>query len=170
MCEAYNFLANNYNAGDEVFFFGFSRSAYTAPATAGLVARVGICQDIQISRFWEMYSVYKSTDTSVPMQETPWGKPNGEVATKSGQEMEEKDWAVIAPGDHETAPYKVRKGDGSTWLSLCSKPVDIQAIGVFDTVGSLGYPENRFYDVSHWNKPYAFHNADIHPGAAIILI
>lgn len=54
-CAVY-FLANNYKAGDEVFVFGFLHGAYTARATAGLVARVGICQDIQVSQLWEIYS------------------------------------------------------------------------------------------------------------------
>lgn len=54
VCEAYSFLASNYCPGDEVFFFGFSWGAYTTRACAGLVANVGLCKDIQMSRFWEM--------------------------------------------------------------------------------------------------------------------
>lgn len=163
VCEAYNFLANNYNPGDEVFFFGFSRGAYTARATAGLVARVGICQDIQMPRFWEMYNVYKSKDFATPIEQTTWGKYNKEIAEKREEDMEERDWLTITPGDDQIAPYKVRKGDGDSFLSYCHKPVNIKVVGVFDTVGSLGYPENRFVDVSKWNKPYAFHNTDLHP-------
>ena len=30
VCEAYNFLVNNYESGDEVYMFGFSRGAFTA--------------------------------------------------------------------------------------------------------------------------------------------
>ena len=32
VCEAYNFVVNNYSAGDEIYVFGFSRGAYTARA------------------------------------------------------------------------------------------------------------------------------------------
>jgi hypothetical protein len=35
--EAYNFIVMNYQEGDEIFCFGFSRGAYTARAVAGLV-------------------------------------------------------------------------------------------------------------------------------------
>ncbi len=164
VCEAYNFLANNYNPGDEIFFFGFSRGAYTARATAGLVACVGICQDIQMSRFWEMYSAYKAKDPAISIGETPWGKLNNAVADKAEKDLEEEDWMTIAPRNRKNAPYRVPKGTGYWWLSYCHKSVDIKIVRVFDTVGSLGYPENRSIDVSKWNKPYAFHNTDLHPG------
>jgi len=164
VCEAYNFLANNYNPGHQIAFFGFSRGAYTARATAGLVACVGICQDIQMSRFWEMYSAYKAKDPAISIGETPWGKLNNAVADKAEKDLEEEDWMTIALRNRKNAPYRVPKGTGYWWLSYCHKSVDIKIVGVFDTVGSLGYPENRSIDVSKWNKPYAFHNTDLHPG------
>ena len=39
---AYRFLALNYEEGDEIFIFGFSRGAFTARSVAGMVARVGL--------------------------------------------------------------------------------------------------------------------------------
>ncbi len=39
---AYRFLAQNYEPGDEIFIFGFSRGAYTARSVAGMVGRVGL--------------------------------------------------------------------------------------------------------------------------------
>ena len=71
---------------------------------------------------------------------------------------------TISEGDSEYNSYKVRKGAGAEWLSYCHKPVDIKIVGVFDTVGSVGLPENKWIDVSKWNKRYAFHNTDPHPG------
>jgi uncharacterized protein (DUF2235 family) len=38
----YRFLAQNYEPGDEIFIFGFSRGAYTARSVAGMVGRVGL--------------------------------------------------------------------------------------------------------------------------------
>jgi uncharacterized protein (DUF2235 family) len=35
---AYEWLVENYNDGDEIFIFGFSRGAYTARSLAGLVS------------------------------------------------------------------------------------------------------------------------------------
>ena len=39
---AYRFLALNYEPGDQIFVFGFSRGAYTARSLAGMVGRVGL--------------------------------------------------------------------------------------------------------------------------------
>jgi uncharacterized protein (DUF2235 family) len=38
----YRYLALNYEAGDEIYVFGFSRGAYTARSLAGMIARVGL--------------------------------------------------------------------------------------------------------------------------------
>jgi hypothetical protein len=38
----YRFLALNYDPGDEIFVFGFSRGAYTARSLVGMVGRVGL--------------------------------------------------------------------------------------------------------------------------------
>ncbi len=35
--DAYRFLVENFEPGDELFFFGFSRGAFTARSTAGFV-------------------------------------------------------------------------------------------------------------------------------------
>jgi uncharacterized protein (DUF2235 family) len=40
--SAYRFLALNYEPGDEIFVFGFSRGAYTARSLVGMVGRVGL--------------------------------------------------------------------------------------------------------------------------------
>lgn len=40
--DAYRFLGNNYQPGDEIYLFGFSRGAYTARSLAGLVQLAGI--------------------------------------------------------------------------------------------------------------------------------
>ncbi len=38
----YRFLALNYEAGDEIFLFGFSRGAYTARSIAGMIGTIGL--------------------------------------------------------------------------------------------------------------------------------
>ena len=38
----YRFLASNYEPGDEIYVFGFSRGAYTARSLCGMVGRVGL--------------------------------------------------------------------------------------------------------------------------------
>ena len=64
--EAYNFLVNNYVHGDEIFFFGFSRGAFTVRATAGLVCRVGILRPAEMRYFPKLYDRYKSVVEDSP--------------------------------------------------------------------------------------------------------
>ena len=40
--DAYRFIVHNYADGDEIYLFGFSRGAYTARSTAGLIRNIGI--------------------------------------------------------------------------------------------------------------------------------
>ena len=40
--EVYEFLVSNYESGDEIYIFGFSRGSYAARALAGLIGASGI--------------------------------------------------------------------------------------------------------------------------------
>ena len=40
--EGYKFLVDNYEDGDQIYLFGFSRGAYTARSLAGLIRNIGI--------------------------------------------------------------------------------------------------------------------------------
>lgn len=55
---AYAFLAENYDDGDELYFFGFSRGAYTARAVAGLVADMGLLTPRGLDNFSTVYNDY----------------------------------------------------------------------------------------------------------------
>ena len=39
--------------------------------------------------------------------------------------------------------------------------VNIKVMGCWDTVGSLGIPDNWFTKLTGWNKKYAFHNTEL---------
>ncbi|KAL2039398.1 hypothetical protein N7G274_007670 [Stereocaulon virgatum] len=114
-------------------------------------------------QFWEMYSVYKTKKAETPMEETAWGNWNLEMKDKAEKDPKDDDMVAIAEGDKDHAAYKVRKGASYYRLSYCHRPVDIKIIGVFDTVGSMGIPNNRLVDVTGYNKEYAFHNTNLHP-------
>ena len=57
--EAYRFLVDNYEPGDELFLFGFSRGAFTARSTAGLVRKAGILKRENTSRIDQAYRLYR---------------------------------------------------------------------------------------------------------------
>jgi len=58
----YRFLVEIYEPGDELYFFGFSRGAYTARSTVGLIHNCGILRPEHRDRLNEAYRLYKSGD------------------------------------------------------------------------------------------------------------
>jgi hypothetical protein len=131
--EAYNFLANNYRAGDQLFFFGFSRGAYTVRAAAGLVCHLGVLKPAAVPAFMQHYNEYIHTkdDPPKPFEEyQPWVDFLGE----------KKDYFIANKNE-----------------------VKIQVIGVWETVGSLGVPDLghwiKWYKSDR--KPYQFHDTNL---------
>ena len=57
--DAYRFLAMNYEDGDEVFLFGFSRGAYTVRVLAGFLHMVGLLSADQINIAGYALAAYK---------------------------------------------------------------------------------------------------------------
>jgi uncharacterized protein (DUF2235 family) len=107
---AYEWLVENYNEGDEIFIFGFSRGAYTARALAGLVAINGILKAGSPIGISELFDRYKKGD-----EESIWKLKAMEEAGNA---------------DKFTVQEK--------WLLKYSQPTKIKLVGVWDTVGSVG--------------------------------
>ncbi|MGC0334200.1 uncharacterized protein (DUF2235 family) [Streptomyces sp. SAI-170] len=57
--DAYRFLVETYEPGDELFFFGFSRGAFTARSLTGLVRNSGILRRDHMDRMSEAWSLYR---------------------------------------------------------------------------------------------------------------
>ncbi|HZI91415.1 MAG TPA: DUF2235 domain-containing protein [Thermoleophilaceae bacterium] len=57
--DCYRFLVENYRPGDELYFFGFSRGAFTARSTVGLVRNSGILRAEHVGRIKDAYRLYR---------------------------------------------------------------------------------------------------------------
>jgi uncharacterized protein (DUF2235 family) len=57
--EAYTFLLNNYDEGDHVFLFGFSRGAYTIRVLGGFLQLVGLLERPQANLCGYALTAYK---------------------------------------------------------------------------------------------------------------
>ncbi|MCU0550129.1 MAG: DUF2235 domain-containing protein [Leptolyngbya sp. Prado105] len=77
--DAYRFLCLNYNDGDEVYLFGFSRGAYTVRSLAGLIYKSGLLTRKNISKAREAYEFYRNLD-----------KPRSEAAIAFRQKLDAK--------------------------------------------------------------------------------
>ena len=54
----YGFLVDNYQPGDEILLFGFSRGAFVVRSVAGMIALVGLLQKHEMFRFTDAWNCY----------------------------------------------------------------------------------------------------------------
>ncbi|KAF4571711.1 hypothetical protein EYR40_008228 [Pleurotus pulmonarius] len=132
--DGYEFLMQNYKAGDRICIFGFSRGAYTARALAGMIHKVGLLPACNHQQVPFAYKMFKRAD------ETGWKQSNA-------------------------------------FKKAFSVDVDIEFIGVWDTVNSVGLIPRRLpfttsntivrtfrhavaldehrakFKANHWNRP-----------------
>ncbi|PVI08262.1 hypothetical protein DM02DRAFT_723093 [Periconia macrospinosa] len=155
--EAYNFIVMNWQAGDEIFCFGFSRGAYTARAVAGLVTDIGVIHPTHMQIFPEIYRAYMSNTTGVCFRNTQTWKDFVEgKLSKKGAAL---DKAGGINSDKEKAQAWEIEPHPNLVASEASRTVKV--VGVWDTVGSLGVPDIGMFDNSNWRTKYGFHNVKL---------
>lgn len=69
IADAYRFLMHNYDDEDEIYFFGFSRGAYTVRSTAGLIRNCGLLQKIHADKFLDALKLYQRRDAGPDSRE-----------------------------------------------------------------------------------------------------
>lgn len=75
---AYRFLCLNYQPGDEIYLFGFSRGAYTVRCLGGLIYNSGLLHRKFIRRISQAYELYRE-------KQNPDNAPNGKNAIEFRQ-------------------------------------------------------------------------------------
>ncbi|EUC36012.1 hypothetical protein COCCADRAFT_2893 [Bipolaris zeicola 26-R-13] len=161
--EAYNFIVQNYEPGDEIFCFGFSRGAYTARAVAGLVSDIGVIAPISMQFFATLYSLYQTNDEGVDFRETQaWRWFTEGKLSKKGEEMKKQGVDVKAIGLDDlkllAEVWEIRP-HGELAVSEDSRKVKV--VGVWDTVGSLGIPDMMGLNLASQRTQYGFHNVKL---------
>lgn len=61
--DAYKFIMWNYEPGDKIFLFGFSRGAYTVRSLSGLIRNCGVIKPEFLSLVNEAYHLYRDRST-----------------------------------------------------------------------------------------------------------
>jgi hypothetical protein len=115
---------------DEIFIFGFSRGAYTARSLSGLIGKFGLLLPGAPISINQLYSRYRL----------------------GGQSK------TIRTLLEEQAGGKVAFNPEERWILKYSQSIDIEFIGVWDTVGALRKSEMQFLNTG-LRKPnkFAFH-------------
>ncbi|HYM36228.1 MAG TPA: DUF2235 domain-containing protein [Steroidobacteraceae bacterium] len=120
--RGYTFISRNYQPGDAIYITGFSRGAYTARALAGMIARVGL------------------------LNAAKYDINNKEEAYKRGGAAWLRAKGVTLGGDANSKVNRFLDFVESSVAKLALSDSDlipnvpIKAVGVWDTVGSLGVP------------------------------
>lgn len=131
---AYEWLIENYNDGDDIFIFGFSRGAFTARSLAGFIAIDGVLKagsPIGVSELFDRYK--KGNEASI------W-----------------KLKAQQAAGDTSDLTQQEK------WLLKYSQPTNVKVVGVWDTVGSVGVVLGNFEGISRSQFDYLQTGLRIH--------
>jgi uncharacterized protein (DUF2235 family) len=131
--SAYRWLAATYRPGDRIFLLGFSRGAYTVRSLGGMVSRCGLA-------------------------DLPWSNNPKHAWDAVDRIYDEYRWketsAITASAD---LPFH-----NAAMGSLPTKTTPIHFIGVWDTVGSLGIPDDfAFLNLLDDVKRHGFHNTEI---------
>lgn len=117
VAQAYEFLMDNYRAGDRIYLFGFSRGAFTVRAVSGMVHMFGLLQHHHKNLIPSLLRVYRS-----PEKGAARGRESGRQ--KTAREFKQQ-FALTFPGAPIDDPARV----------------PIHFIGVWDTVESVGVAE-----------------------------
>ncbi|WP_024516645.1 DUF2235 domain-containing protein [Bradyrhizobium sp. Tv2a-2] len=126
--SAYEFIVRNYEDGDRIYLFGFSRGAYTVRAVAGLIHKVGLIWPQQINLAGAGLTAYRQFGG------------NGQQATPN----------PLAPNglSDEEGPLPDSRYDQATQFAriLSARWPTIHFVGVWDTVASVIVPRpDRLY-------------------------
>lgn len=126
--EAYRFLCLNYEDGDEIYLFGFSRGAYTVRSLAGLIYSCGLVRRTKLNSIPRAVELYRDR--------------------------------TIRPDHDECVHFRMDCG----LFSDDDRP-DIQFLGCWDTVGSLGIPDALpWLPIDEWvGDKYKFHDMELGP-------
>lgn len=121
--RGYTFISRNFEPGDRIFIVGFSRGAYTARALAGLIAARGPLDPRRNDLAGDRNQAYR-------LGSAEWFTYRREVMKEHRNLLRKlAEVAVDLPGFLQAPAVAPRIAD-----------VPIEAVMVWDTVGSLGIP------------------------------
>ena len=146
--RGYTFISRSYKPGDNIYIAGFSRGAYTARALGGMICTVGLLNAERFNGLEDREEAYRLGISAWTRYRAAAGRTGSFLAYVRYR-------SAIELSDDDLLPN-----------------VKIKAVGVWDTVGSLGIPDYtagegrsdvfQFADTKLNSKvQYAFHAVSI---------
>ena len=127
--DAYQWLVGEYEQGDAIYLLGFSRGAYTARSLAGLIARCGLLWPGSMFSVPQIFERYRQGKDAPALYEM-------ELGFRKPRPNVEEDELLLQQ----------------------SRLVDIEFIGVWDTVRALGLPGRIGQEIT--GKSNYFHSTN----------
>ena len=133
--RGYTFISRSYEPGDQIVLVGFSRGAYTVRALGGMIASEGLLNPAMANDAGseEAYRAYKAGSAVWQRYSETMLKKSNEVDRLLGQ---------FARVVDELPVFMLRPPAAADMVGVDK----IAAIGVWDTVGSLGIPASYRHD------------------------
>jgi uncharacterized protein (DUF2235 family) len=157
--EAYRFLVFNYDPGDEIYLFGFSRGAFSARTFAGLIFNCGIVNDVKkIPKALKLYKTRAHDDQHMLDKFRDFRL---KCSPKLCVDQAEFDWRVQTQNCQFMPINLETVFDGFSDLIVPDLGIlNIKYIGVWDTVGALGVPKSISL-ASVVNRRHEFHDCNL---------
>ncbi len=149
--DAYRFLCLNYEPGDQIYLFGFSRGAYTVRSLVGFIRSVGMLPREGIRCIPKAYHAYQEAKKNAKedaKKETPLdsSQSTGQKKLRNRQEVIDfrEEFKQKFPGRYH-------------------EEIEITLLGCWDTVGSLGIPDEIPWIPLDglFNQKYQFHDTTL---------
>lgn len=131
--KAYTFLVNQYEEGDEIFLFGFSRGAYTVRVLAGFIHKLGLLSPQQCNLADAALTAYKQASAAIEKEE---------LDVVNGLPARGEEGFQAQPTSRDDQASQFARIVSTRWPT-------IKFVGVWDTVASVIVPRpDRFYAFS----------------------
>jgi uncharacterized protein (DUF2235 family) len=143
--EAYRFLIFNYDPGDEIYVFGFSRGAFSARTFVGFVRHVGPLSRLHAARIDEALGLYEQ-------------RLGGADCSSEKVRRFRADYAAAVCVGEDDDSWRCRNVPG--YAPGTAPVLSIRYLGVWDTVCALGVP--AVLPLSSWlNRKHDFHDPSL---------
>lgn len=141
--SGYRWLVENYRPGDRVYVFGFSRGAYTARSLVGMIRNAGLL--LKIDR-----------DTRAGRIPQPLAALSAHERDAALDDMVERAYELYRSREDAAHP----KGAlAERFRGAYSREIEIECLGIWDTVGALGIPLTAFQELN--DDRYPFHDTKL---------
>lgn len=143
--EAYRFLIFNYDPGDQIFVFGFSRGAFSARTFVGFIRHVGTLRRLHASRIDQALDLYRKRLDGHDGSAEAMRRFRADFANNTCISADEDAWRCAHVPDYQAG----------------SAPrLTVRYLGIWDTVSALGVPTITPFS-GYFNRKHSFHDSEV---------